>query len=55
VQHEYDHLDGILYPQRMKDLSLLGFEEEMARYPLSGPEDRSEGTSDETDQEREPA
>ena len=34
VQHEYDHLDGILYPQRMKDLSLLGFEEEMARYPL---------------------
>jgi peptide deformylase len=24
-QHEYDHLDGILYPQRMTDLSLLGF------------------------------
>lgn len=27
VQHEYDHLDGILYPQRMKDLSTFGFEE----------------------------
>jgi peptide deformylase len=27
VQHEYDHLDGILYPERMKDLSTLGFEE----------------------------
>ena len=31
VQHECDHLDGILYPQRMPDLSLLGFAEEMRR------------------------
>lgn len=29
VQHECDHLDGILYPQRMDDLSLLMFSEEM--------------------------
>jgi len=29
VQHECDHLDGILYPQRMRDLSTLGFEEEL--------------------------
>ena len=29
VQHEFDHLDGILYPQRMPDLSLFGFAEEM--------------------------
>ena len=29
VQHECDHLDGILYPQRMDDLSLLMFNEEM--------------------------
>lgn len=28
VQHEVDHLDGILYPQRMNDLSQLGFEQE---------------------------
>ena len=28
VQHECDHLDGILYPQRMTDLSLLMFREE---------------------------
>ncbi|HTI85617.1 MAG TPA: peptide deformylase [Alphaproteobacteria bacterium] len=34
VQHECDHLDGILYPMRMPDLTLLGFEEEMSRYPL---------------------
>jgi peptide deformylase len=29
VQHEVDHLDGILYPQRMTDLSRLGFIEEL--------------------------
>ncbi len=29
IQHEFDHLDGVLYPQRMDDLSLLMFEEEM--------------------------
>ncbi len=29
VQHECDHLDGILYPQRMDDLSELVFESEM--------------------------
>jgi peptide deformylase len=34
VQHECDHLDGILYPQRMHDLRLLGFIEEGARYPI---------------------
>ncbi len=28
VQHECDHLDGILYPQRMTDLSLLMFQDE---------------------------
>jgi peptide deformylase len=32
VQHECDHLDGILYPQRMADLALLGFVPEMDRY-----------------------
>ncbi len=29
LQHEIDHLDGFLYPQRMDDLSLLLFQEEM--------------------------
>ena len=29
VQHECDHLDGILYPMRMRDLSQLGFVDEM--------------------------
>ncbi len=31
VQHEYDHLDGILYPMRMTDFSLFGFNEELSR------------------------
>jgi peptide deformylase len=32
VQHECDHLDGILYPQRMTDLSLLAFTTEAGRF-----------------------
>jgi peptide deformylase len=32
VQHEVDHLDGILYPQRMDDLSELLFESEMKHW-----------------------
>jgi peptide deformylase len=31
VQHENDHLDGILYPMRMTDFSLFGFNEELER------------------------
>lgn len=29
VQHECDHLDGILYPQRITDMRRFGFEEEL--------------------------
>jgi peptide deformylase len=49
VQHECDHLDGILYPMRMPDLSLLGFEEEMSRYPLQS----SAGSPEEEEDEEE--
>ena len=31
VQHECDHLDGVLYPMRITDLSLFGFTEEINR------------------------
>jgi peptide deformylase len=31
VQHEYDHLDGILYPMRMSNFALFGFTEELSR------------------------
>ncbi|MDP2699828.1 peptide deformylase [Thalassospira sp.] len=46
VQHEYDHLIGVMYPQRMEDMSLLGFAEELRRDPpeitLSGAESGEE-------------
>jgi peptide deformylase len=29
-QHEYDHLDGILYPDRIVDRTKFGFEDELA-------------------------
>lgn len=32
VQHECDHLEGILYPQRMSDLSKLIFESEIKHW-----------------------
>ncbi|MFT8472072.1 peptide deformylase [Acetobacter persici] len=32
MQHEMDHLDGILYPMRMDDLGKLGFDTEVTRY-----------------------
>ena len=35
VQHECDHLDGILYPMRMPDMAAFGFEEELAKAPES--------------------
>lgn len=31
VQHECDHLDGVLYPQRMPDLTTFGFVDEIRR------------------------
>ena len=31
VQHEYDHLDGILYPMRMTDFRFFGFTSELDR------------------------
>ncbi len=34
VQHECDHLDGILYPQRLVDQRHLFFLEELQRHPI---------------------
>jgi peptide deformylase len=47
VQHECDHLDGFLYPQRMNDLSLLMFRDEM-RYGVPGENDET-GNSKESE------
>jgi len=37
IQHETDHLDGLLYPMRMNDFRYFGFNEETLRYPLPLP------------------
>ena len=31
VQHDCDHLDGVLYPQRVEDMRLFGFVDEMKK------------------------
>ena len=31
IQHETDHLDGVLYTMRMEDFALFGFTDELAR------------------------
>ena len=31
VQHECDHLDGVLYPQRMTNMRAFGFEDELTK------------------------
>jgi len=42
VQHECDHLDGILYPMRMADLSNFGYVEEMQKGPAPEEEEAEE-------------
>lgn len=39
VQHEADHLEGILYPQRMEDLRRLVFASELHRHRKSAEEE----------------
>jgi peptide deformylase len=39
VQHEVDHLDGVLYPMRIRDLTKFGFNEELFPGSDLPPED----------------
>ena len=36
MQHEADHLDGVLYTMRMENFALFGFTEELARAAVDG-------------------
>ena len=45
LQHECDHLDGILYPMRIEDMSQFGFVEEMQK-SVRGSGDRERGEPD---------
>ena len=42
VQHECDHLDGFLYPMRMRDLSTLSFTSELSRMESEEEQEESE-------------
>lgn len=46
VQHEYDHLEGILYPMRMDDFALFGFTDEIARAAQAAAQAPSAGGRD---------
>jgi peptide deformylase len=41
IQHECDHLDGVLFPMRIEDLSRFGFVDEMGKRPAA-PEAQDE-------------
>jgi peptide deformylase len=44
VQHECDHLDGVLYPQRISDMRYFGFTEELfAEGSIANPYQACEG------------
>lgn len=45
VQHECDHLDGVLYPMRMADLSRFGFVDEVGR-ALADAREAAEGDAE---------
>jgi peptide deformylase len=42
VQHEVDHLDGILYPMRMPDLRDLTFESELRHFAAADVEEEEQ-------------
>jgi peptide deformylase len=44
IQHEFDHLNGIVYLDRMRDLKSLAYAAEQERY-LSSAEDEAESTT----------
>jgi peptide deformylase len=38
VQHEVDHLDGVLFPQRVEDMTRFGFEDALAGQMVPTPD-----------------
>ncbi len=43
VQHEVDHLDGILYPERMTDMRRFGYGEELLQAAIDASPDDVQG------------
>jgi peptide deformylase len=38
VQHEVDHLDGVLFPQRVEDMTRFGFEDALVGQMVPTPD-----------------
>ncbi len=38
VQHEVDHLDGVLFPQRVQDMTRFGFEDALVGQMVPTPD-----------------
>ena len=51
VQHEFDHVDGILYPQRMTDMTKLIFESEFRHLRGEAEPEEPEAEAEETERE----
>jgi peptide deformylase len=47
VQHECDHLDGILYPQRISDMRTFGYNEELKKTLVPDDQQHEEQQNDE--------
>ena len=52
VQHEIDHLDGVLFPMRMTDLSMLTFNEELKNF-MEYAMEQDAGADDDADADEE--
>lgn len=48
IQHEMDHLDGTLFPDRMDSMESLSFLEEYRRYHAPAPDDPETGGGDDS-------
>jgi peptide deformylase len=46
VQHEVDHLDGVLYPMRMPDLRQLTYETELKHFAARADEGEAHESTD---------
>lgn len=45
VQHEYDHLNGVVFLDRMRDFKTLGYSEELGHLMGSRPDDEADDTA----------
>ncbi len=49
IQHEFDHLNGIVFLDRMRDLRSLAYSEELQRYFGSGDESEADAVDEPAD------